>query len=98
MISKTPAKKGATTKVTFEVPTGTQAESVHLCGDFNEWSKDANPLVRRKDGRWSVTMTLPQGNSYRFRYLVDGQHWVNDDGADEYVDNEYGSDDSLVRV
>lgn len=98
MLTKTPAKKGATTKVTFEVPADTTAERVCLCGDFNDWAQEETPLVRREDGRFSVTLTLNQGHAYRFRYLIDGHRWENDTGADEYVDNGFGSKDSVVTV
>ena len=59
---------------------------------------DRTPMTRRKDGRFSVTVTLSQGRSYRFRYLIDGERWENDSAADEYVDNGFGSKDGLVTV
>jgi 1,4-alpha-glucan branching enzyme len=98
MISKTPAKRGATTKVTFEVPADEADGSsrICLCGDFNEWSQDGTPMTKRKDGRFTATVTLPQGGNYRFRYLLDGDRWENDPQADLYVDNGFGSKDSVV--
>lgn len=98
MISKTPAKNGKTTKVTFQLPPESASDSVCLCGDFNDWSQDATPLTKRKDGRYSATVTLPAGKSYRFKYFIDGARWENDGEADQYVDNEYGSKDSVVVV
>lgn len=96
MITKTQAKRGATTKVTFELPAESVSERAVLCGDFNSWLQDATPLTRRKGGRYSVTLTLEQGRSYRFRYLIDGERWENDPNADEYVDNSFGSKDSVI--
>ena len=96
MITKTPAKRGNTTKVTFELPGEAVGRGVCLCGDFNDWSPEATPMSRRKTGRYSTTVTLEQGRSYRFRYLIDGDRWENDEAADEYVDNGYGSKDSVV--
>ena len=96
MITKSPAKRGNTTKVTFEVPADSAADGVCLCGDFNAWSQDATPMTRRKSGRYSTTLTLEQGRTYRFRYLIDGERWENDEAADEYRDNDYGSKDSVV--
>lgn len=96
MITKTPAKRGSTTKVTFELPPGTAVERAWLCGEFNDWSQEATPLARRKDGRHSVTLSLPQGRSFRFKYLIDGERWENDSNADEYIDNGFGSKDSVV--
>ena len=96
MLTKTPAKKGGTTKVTFELPAEYAGEQVCLCGEFNSWSSEATPMTRRKDGRFSTTVTLPQGQAYRYRYLVDGERWVDDPAADEYVDNGFGTKDSVV--
>ncbi len=98
MITKTPAKRGATTKVTFELSAeATEGSSkVFLCGDFNEWSQDGTPMTKRKDGRFTATVTLAQEGSYRFKYLLDGHRWENDPDADLYVDNGFGSKDSVV--
>jgi 1,4-alpha-glucan branching enzyme len=98
MISKTPAKKGGTTKVTFELPAEYGGEQVCLCGEFNAWAPDATPMTRRKDGRFSTTLTLQQGQSYRYRFLVDGERWVDDPEPDGYIDNGYGSKDSVVAL
>ena len=45
---------------------------------------------------FSATLTLPQGQSYRYRYLVDGHRWVDDPAPDEYIDNSFGTKDSVV--
>ena len=85
-------------RVTFELPAEVSADTVHLCGEFNDWSRTATPLAHRKDGRFSVTVTLEAGRAYRFRYLVDGDRWENDWAADAYAPNEYGGDDSVVDL
>jgi 1,4-alpha-glucan branching enzyme len=98
MITKTPMKRNGSTKVTFELPGDSAGEQVSLCGEFNDWSTERTPMTKRKGGRFSVTLTLPMGRSFRFRYLVDGQRWENDPAADDYVPNDYGSDDSVVTT
>ena len=55
-------------------------------------------MKRRKDGSFSSIVSLKPGQSYRFRYLLDGTRWENDGAADAYVPNEFGSDDSVVNV
>ena len=45
-----------------------------------------------------MAVSLPTEQSYRFRYLLDGERWDNDWAADAYVPNEFGSDDSLIKV
>jgi len=41
---------------------------------------------------------FPAGNSYRFRYLLDGGHWENDWAADACAPNPFGTEDSAVNV
>jgi hypothetical protein len=55
-------------------------------------------MKRRKDGRFSVTLSLTAGQQYRFRYLVDGERWMNDPAADAYRPNPFGSEDSIIQV
>jgi hypothetical protein len=55
-------------------------------------------MVRRKDGRFSVTVALPAERSYRYRFLLDGERWENDWDAEMYVNNVYGTEDSLISV
>lgn len=91
-----PGTKGKT-KVTFTLPREVDADSVSLCGDFNDWSPTAHPLKKYKDGHYGVSVNLSTG-IYRYRFLLDGQKWENDWKADEYAPNEYGTEDSIVRV
>jgi 1,4-alpha-glucan branching enzyme len=95
---KTYGKATKTCRVTFELPAEVCADTASVCGDFNEWSPNDHPMVRRKDGRFSVTISLPVDRTYRYRFLIDGAHWENDWDAEMYVHNEYGSEDSLISV
>jgi 1,4-alpha-glucan branching enzyme len=97
MIRKAYSKDRRNCRVTFSLPTETGAQSVHLVGDFNEWSRTSHPIPRRKDGRFSLTLSLRPGR-YAFRYLMDGARWANDEAADAYEPNPYGGDNSIVEV
>lgn len=97
MPKKTPVKNGSAAKVTFELRV-VDAQAVHLAGDFNDWSTSTTPLARRKDGRFSATVTLPKGKEYRYRYLLDGARWINDPAADRYEPNDHGSDDCILDL
>ncbi len=98
MLKKNYSKTGKTCRVTFKLPAEADAETVHLCGEFNDWSPTENPMKQLKDGSYSVTLSLEPGQSYRFRYLLDGKRWENDWDADAYVANQYGSEDSLINI
>ncbi len=83
-----------TVRVRFSLP-GFRARSIDVVGDFNAWTPGATPLRPCEQGWW-VEMELPVGCAYRYRYLVDGNHWLNDWHADHYVPNDDGGDDSVV--
>jgi 1,4-alpha-glucan branching enzyme len=98
MLKKHYSKSGRSCKVTFDLPSEVHANHASLCGDFNHWSSATNPMSPRKDGRFSTTVSLDAGQTYRFRYLLDGERWENDWAADGYVPNTFGSEDSVVKV
>lgn len=85
-------------RVTFELPSTVDAQSAAVCGEFSEWDPAKNPMKRKKDGRFALTISLKPGRSYRYRYLLDGERWENDWAADDYVPNEYGTQDSVSSV
>jgi len=72
-----------------------QATSVFLAGEFNGWNRDNLPLSRSQDGYWTVTLRLAPGE-YRFRYLGDGQ-WFVDYAAFGVTHGPFGLD-GVVRV
>lgn len=69
---------------------------VELRGDFNDWGGQTLPLKRQRDGSYRVTVNLPRDGEYAFRYLVDDEHWDNDEAADAYAPNPFGTGDNGV--
>jgi 1,4-alpha-glucan branching enzyme len=98
MVKKSYSKTKRSCRVTFEMPQQAKAKRVALCGEFTNWDPSANLMKQRKDGRFSTTVSMEAGRSYRFKYLVDNQRWENDSAADSYVPNEFGSEDSLILI
>jgi 1,4-alpha-glucan branching enzyme len=99
-IKKQYLKNKPACKVTFTLPreAAGAAKSVHVVGDFNDWSINANPMRKLKDGTFTATVTIKNSGHYQFRYLLDGVLWENDWGADKYLPNEFGSDNSVLVV
>ena len=87
-------------RVTFSYqPRDEVRHGVELRGDFNAWGEQVLPLKRQRDGSYRVTVNLPRDGEYAFRYLVDDAHWDNDEAADAYVPNPYGTgDNGLLRT
>lgn len=98
MLSKSYSKTGKICRVTFKYSNPQKAETAVLAGEFNNWSLQENPMKKLKNGTFSLTLSLQSGNAYPFRYVLDGESWVNDEGADSYVPNVHGEDDSVVDV
>ena len=99
MIIKEPSPNLAKLAVTFEYPSTVRVQTVHLVGDFNDWSETATAMQRdNRSHVWRITLELDKGREYHFRYLVDQTTWHNDWHADEYIPNIHGSDDSVVRT
>ncbi len=95
-LDKRPTDRVGTVAVTFRVPAEVGAHSAVLLGEFSDWSPV--PMSPSDDGGYEVTVEIPAGGAYRFRYLLDDARWANDWAADDYVQNEYGSDDSVLIV
>lgn len=98
MLTKSYSKTGKVCRVTFRIPAPSVAETAYVCGEFNGWNPDQTPMRKLKDGGFSATVSLDAGQSYRFRYLLDGGQWETDREADALVPNGFGSEDSVVTV
>jgi 1,4-alpha-glucan branching enzyme len=86
-------------RVTFRVSHVIWADSIALVGEFNGWDPHSLPLRQsHAEGDWSVIVELEAHHTYRFRYLVNGEEWMDDDHCDGYEPNIYGSSDSIVRT
>jgi 1,4-alpha-glucan branching enzyme len=92
MVKKRNAKNGHM-KVTFELA-APEAHSVQLAGDFNGWTRE--PMERTEDGRWSKSLKLDTNHKYEYRYVLDGDRWVNESNADSYAPNAFGSENCVL--
>jgi 1,4-alpha-glucan branching enzyme len=98
MLKKSYSKTGTACRVTFKYENEEQAGTAVLAGEFNGWSLLETPMKKLKDNSFSVSLSLPAGQSYRFRYVLDGGVWVNDTEADSYAPNEYGEANSVLTI
>ena len=94
------SKKKQACNVTFRLPriAASDAKSVCIVGDFNNWSIHSHPMKKLKSGDYSITLELEAGREYQFRYLIDEIRWENDWHADKYVRSPYGDSDNSVVI
>jgi 1,4-alpha-glucan branching enzyme len=85
-------------KVTFTLTSKEveNAESVTIVGEFNDWSETKTPLKKFKNGNFKITIDLEKGKQFQFKYLVDGEKWLNDSKADSYTSNDFSGENSVV--
>lgn len=76
-------------KVTFSV-LAEEAKEVSVVGSFNEWDTKAASLKKLKNGTFKGSVDLETGNSYEFKYVIDGVY-TNDEAADAYAWNDFAA-------
>ena len=98
MITKTYLKTKPECKVKFILPAEVigDAQAVSVVGDFNNWDASLNPLRKQKSGEFASSLNLEVSHTYQFRYLIDGNYWLNDDMADAYVTSPISHDSNGV--
>jgi AMP-activated protein kinase-like protein len=73
------------------------AHRVALAGTFNQWDREATPLVPAGgSGVWTTTLALAPGQ-HQYAFVVDGERWVADPAAPA-VDDGFGRRNSVVAV
>jgi len=94
-----PAKKTAPVKrrrVTFQFQAA-PGSKVSVAGSFNNWDTEAHPLKDRDGtGAHKLILLLAPG-LHEYKFFVDGA-WCVDPGCAEWVQNDLGTLNSLLRV
>jgi hypothetical protein len=74
-----------------------QASSVQLVGDFNEWTKGATNLKPSgAPGVWTVSVPLHPGR-HEYAFIVNGTRWIADPLAAKSSD-DFGTESSVIHV
>ncbi|UQX87389.1 isoamylase early set domain-containing protein [Jatrophihabitans telluris] len=69
-------------KVRFILDSDNPVGRVSVVGSFNDWTPGLDELSDDGDGTRSVTVGLPYGRQFIFRYLGPGDRWFDDPDAD----------------
>lgn len=89
---------GASVDVTFRYqPVISGDRDVFVAGDFNNWSADSDRMTDPDgDGIFEITLSLAPGK-YAYKYVVQG-NWMTDENAEDFVDDGFGGQNSIVYV
>jgi 1,4-alpha-glucan branching enzyme len=72
------------------------AESVALAGDFNGWDPLATPLERNGAGLWSKEVLAPSSGQFEYKFIVNGNRWVEDPSNGMKAPDSYGGLNSVI--
>ncbi|MEI7547841.1 MAG: isoamylase early set domain-containing protein [Actinomycetota bacterium] len=67
-----------------------------MVGEFNSWAPGAHPLKKRTNGTRSVTVELPAGRTWEYRYLSADGTWFTDPEAEVQMPNPFGEMNAVV--
>jgi 1,4-alpha-glucan branching enzyme len=87
-------------KVTFTLPEelAKTAKKVYVVGEFNNWNSTGLPM-KKKNGKYYLTIELPKNKEYEFRYLVNDTNWETDWEADGIKPSPFPEEpNSVVKV
>ena len=87
--------------VTFILPKeiSDKFEQVNLVGDFNDWDIQKDKFSKKSsEGSISTEYDLDAGKEYQFRYLGNGETWLNESEADRQVLTHFGDSENSVLV
>ncbi len=98
MIKQAPVKGSNQIKVSFVLPSDRIAGKVSVVGDFNGWDPASHPLRKRANGTRSVSVSLPAGGRYAFRYVSADGTWHDDDAVSEFEPNGLGGANAVFAT
>ena len=94
MLTKKYFKTKQETEIIFEF-SREDVSSVSLCADFTDW-QPISMKYHKKAKSFRTKVRLPKDQTFHFKYLLDNNEWANDQQADNYVTNVYGTQNSVV--
>ena len=99
MIKKVDKQTSDRVKVTFVLPEDHPYNGdISVVGDFNDWTPGEHRFVRRSNQTYSTSVKLPEDHRFAFRYYSDEDGWIDEDDADDFEPNEFGTTNCVVTT
>jgi 1,4-alpha-glucan branching enzyme len=83
-------------EVTFVLRLAQPVKNVRVVGNFNAWDEKQGSMQKGKNGEWRKRLNLQPGR-YEYKFVVDGE-WQVDPDASESVQNQFGSENSVLQL
>jgi glycosidase len=83
---------------TFTYAAAADIKSVSVAGTFNNWDRNANPLVRDTTGNtWRTSLRLPFGK-HTYKFVLNGETWITDPKAVRSENDGNGNVNSVLLL
>lgn len=90
-----PSRSGETLTFRFH---DRRAKSVHLVASFQGWDRERTSLCRGSDHVWRVQVDAPTPGRHAYKFLIDGQTWLNDPLAFDSEPDGHGGRNSVLPL
>jgi serine protease AprX len=77
---------------------GDQAMSVSLTGEFNDWDSNKTWLQRDEHGMWRTALDAPPPGLYHYKYVVNGEWWLEDPNNGMKAPDGHGGLNSVLVI
>lgn len=74
------------------------AERVALAGDFNNWNANNTRFIKTPEGLWRAEIDSPPPGRYHYKFVIDGERWMDDPSNGLKVPDIYGGFNSVLNV
>jgi len=75
---------------------GDEAGSVAVAGDFNGWNQ--RELERNGTGLWTTGIVVPRTGRLEYKFIVNGQRWIEDPSNAMKAPDNYGGLNSVILI
>ena len=73
-----------------------EATTVAVAGDFNGWNQHA--LKRNDSGLWSTEIAVPRPGRLEYKFIINGQRWLEDPSNGMKAPDNYGGLNSVIDL
>lgn len=74
------------------------ASTVELCGDFNRWRRNEIMFSRNGNGVWTAEIPCQPAGIYRYKFVVNGEQWIEDASHGFKEEDKLGGFNSLLTI
>jgi serine protease AprX len=75
-----------------------EANTVSLAGSFNGWDAQKTRLSRNDQGLWLVEIDAPASGQHEYKFIVNGQRWIEDPSNGRKVPDNHGGLNSVITI